>query len=75
MVREAIAAGETMVRAFLLGFGWTIVSQLLFRDKDLDQLGPILRKGAVVGLGLACTLVGAALFVPHSWRGTFLTDI
>lgn len=60
---------ETFVRGFLLGFGSTILTDIVYRGKrSQEELNDTLQFGRIAGFGAACFLVGASVFVPRSWR-------
>jgi len=60
---------EVGFRGFLLGFGATVLKDLLIDGKreEADRLAAF-EYGRSVGYGMACTLVGASLFVPSYFR-------
>jgi len=60
---------ETFVRGFLMGYGSTILQDLLLKGKRAEEeVEKTKQFGLVVGTGLGCFLVGSSIFVPRSWR-------
>ena len=60
---------ETFGRGFLLGFGSTILTDIVYRGKrSQEELNDTLQFGRIAGFGAACFLVGASVFIPRSWR-------
>ncbi|GMH95415.1 hypothetical protein TL16_g13152, partial [Triparma laevis f. inornata] len=60
---------ETLVRGFLMGFGATILQDLLLQGKrSKDEVQKTKEFGVIVGLGLGCFMVGGSMLVPRSWR-------
>ena len=58
-----------LLSGFLLGFGSTILTDIVYRGKrSSEELTDTLRFGRVAGFGAACFLVGASVFVPKSLR-------
>ncbi|GMH56131.1 hypothetical protein TrRE_jg2361 [Triparma retinervis] len=66
---ELVFTAETFIRGFLMGFGLTIMSDILLQGKrKKEDLASAKEFGVQVGLGVGTFLVGASVLVPRSWR-------
>lgn len=77
---HALAALETLLRGFALGFGMSFIYESLVRgfiyDADDEQLVSAMKRAAMramaLGFAVAVTLHGSAIIVPHAWRSLWL---
>lgn len=64
---------EVAVRGFLLGYGLTIMNDLLVKGNRGDEdIAAAHRYGRNVGLGMACTMVGATVMLPTKLQDWFM---
>jgi len=64
---------EVAMRGFLLGFGVTVLKDLLIDGKRGEEdIALTCQYGKAVGLGMACTLVGASVMIPTRWQEKFM---
>ena len=77
---NALAAAETLMRGFMLGFGLSFIYETLFLNSDfyteVHDLTPRVQRASfravVLGTAVACTMHGSSIFVPYSWRDKWI---
>ena len=68
--QEIISTVEVLLRGFCLGFGSRMLVFLSGsrHPQTIDQMRNVVQVAIMMGLSMACTLVGASLFLPTNDR-------
>ena len=68
--QEIISTVEVLLRGFCLGFGSRMLVFLSGsrHPQTIDQMRNVVQVAIMMGLSMACTLVGASLFLPTNER-------
>lgn len=79
-VSSLFTTAETLMRGFFLGFGVSAVYEMLWVNKEFytanEDIAARTRRaafrGCALGTAVALLLVGSAIVVPSSWRGSWM---